>query len=71
MRPSFTSRQHGMATYCQLSASCRSEIVRGAEDEGELGIFHDLHHPQRLANLEGRLNEYIPAGMEAGVILAS
>ncbi len=71
MRPSFTSRQHGMAAYCQLSASCRSEIVRGAEDEGELGVFHDLHHPQRLANLEGRLNEYIPAGMEAGVILAS
>ncbi|MHC9063504.1 hypothetical protein ACYX34_12535 [Nitrospira sp. CMX1] len=71
MRPSFTSRQHGMASYCQLSASCRSEIVRGAEDEGELGVFHDLHHPQRLANLEGRLNEYIPAGMEAGVILAS
>lgn len=70
-RPSFTSRQYGTATYCQLSASCPFEIVRGAEDEGELGVFHDLHHPQRLANLEGRLNEYIPAGMEAGVILAS
>ena len=71
MRPSFTSRQHGMAAYCQLSESCRAEIVRGAEDKGELGVFHDLHYPQRLANLEGRLNEYIPAGMEAGVILAS
>jgi len=70
-RPSFTSRQYGTAAYCQLSASCPSEIVRGAEDEGELGVFHDLHYPQRLANLEGRLNEYIPAGMEAGVILAS
>jgi hypothetical protein len=71
IRPSFTSRQHGTAAYCQLSASCPSAIVRGAEDEGELGVFHDLLHPQRLANLEGRLNEYIPAGMEAGVILAS
>ncbi len=71
IRPSFTSRQHRTAAYCQLSAFCRWEIVRGAEDEGELGVFHDLHLPQRLANLEGRLNEYIPAGMEAGVIVAS
>ena len=71
IRPSFTSRQHGAATYCQLALSCPQEIVRGADDEGEMGVFHDLHSPQRLANLEVRLNEYVPAGMEAGVIVAS
>lgn len=71
VRPSFTSRQHGDAAYCQLAVSCPVEIGRGAEDEGELGVFHDLQHTQRLANLEGRLNEYIPAGMEARVIVAS
>ncbi|MDF0677304.1 MAG: hypothetical protein P0120_23655 [Nitrospira sp.] len=71
IRPSFTSQQYGTATYCQLSASCPQEIVRGADDEGEMGVFHDLHYPQRLANLEARLNEYIPAGMESGIIVAS
>ena len=71
IRPSFTSRQHGAAAYCQLALFCPQEIVRGADDEGEMGVFHDLHSPQRLANLEARLNEYVPAGMEAGVIVAS
>ena len=71
IRPAFTSRQYGDAAYCQLATSCTQEIVHGADDEGEMGVFHDLHNPQRLANLEARLNEYVPAGMEAGVIVAS
>ncbi|MDF0668192.1 MAG: hypothetical protein P0119_19275 [Nitrospira sp.] len=71
IRPSFNSRQYGDAAYCQLSAFCPQEIVRGADDEGEMGVLHDLYHPQRLTNLDARLNEYVPAGMEVGIIVAS
>jgi hypothetical protein len=54
-----------------LAYTCAEEIKRGADDESEMGIFHDLYQPQRAANLRARLNEYTPAGMEAGIIYAS
>ena len=33
-----------------------------------MGVFHDLYQPQRLANLNARLEEYTPAGMDAEII---
>jgi hypothetical protein len=54
-----------------LAATCAEEITRGADDESEMGVFHDLHQPQRAANLRARLDEYTPAGMEACIIYAS
>jgi hypothetical protein len=71
VRPRFNSQRYGSPTYCQLSDDCAAEIVRGGDDESEMGVFHDLFQPQREANLISRLNEYTPAGMEAGLIRAS
>ena len=71
VRPQFNSTRYGKPTYCQLSNSCAEEITRGANDEAELGVFHDLFQPQREANLRARLDEYTPAGMEAGIIYVS
>jgi hypothetical protein len=71
VRPQFNSTRYGTPTYCQLSGTCAEEIKRGADDESELGVFHDLFQPQREANLRARLDEYTPAGMQAGIILAS
>jgi hypothetical protein len=33
-----------------------------------MGVFHDLFEPQRQANLRTRLDQYVPAGMDAGVL---
>jgi hypothetical protein len=71
VRPRFNSRRYGKPDYCQLSNNCAEEIKRGADDESEMGVFHDLFQPQREANLRARLDEYTPAGMNAGVIFAS
>ncbi len=71
VRPRFNSTRYGTPTYCQLAETCAEEIKRGADDESEMGIFHDLFQPQRAANLRTRLEEYTPAGMEAGIIYAS
>lgn len=71
VRPQFNSTRYGMPTYCQLSQNCAVEIMRGAEDESEMGVFHDLYQPQRLANLKTRLQQFTPAGVNAGVVLAS
>ena len=69
--PVFNSVHYGTPTYCQLADVCADEIKRGADDESEMGAFHDLFQPQRAANLRARLDEFTPAAMEAGIIYAS
>ncbi len=71
VKPQFNNTHYGMPSYCQLAVTCAEEIKRGADDESEMGVFHDLFQPQREANLRVRLNEYVPAGSDVGIILAS
>ena len=71
VRPQFNSTRYGTPTYGQLAHACAEEIKRGADDESEMGVFHDLYQPQRAANLRARLEEYTPAGSDAGIIYAS
>ncbi|MGM9474520.1 hypothetical protein ACS5PJ_21325 [Pseudarthrobacter sp. YS3] len=67
LRPEFTSLRYGHPGYGQLADPVADEIWRGADDEAELGAFHDLYQPQRAANLRARLDEYTPAGSETGI----
>jgi hypothetical protein len=69
--PQFTSRSYGDPGYAQLSQRCAVEIRQGADDEAEMGAFHDLFQPQRETNLRVRLDEYLRFGLEAGFIYAS
>ena len=71
VEPQFNSKRYGRPEYCQLATTCAPEITGGASDESEMGVFHDLFQPQRLANLRVRLGEFMPSGAEAGIILAS
>jgi hypothetical protein len=68
VQPTFNALRYGMPTYCQLAESCAQEIKRGADDQSEMGAFHDLYEPQRRALLDVRLNEYTPADTDAGLI---
>jgi hypothetical protein len=71
VRPRFDSRRYGSPVYARLSIDCAEEIWRGADDESEMGVYHDLYEPQRAANLRVRLDEYTPAGLDAGLVIAS
>jgi hypothetical protein len=71
VRPQFNSVRYGTPAYCQLAETCPPEITRGADDESEMGVFHNLFQPQREANLRARLDEYTPAGVDAGIIFAT
>jgi len=71
VRPLFTSLRYGAAGYCQLNQRCTPEIRQGADDEAEMGAFHDLYQPQRETNLRVRLEEYLRFGSEAGILYAS
>lgn len=68
VRPQFNGIRYGAPTYGQLADDCATEITRGADDESEMGVFHDLYQPQREANLQARLDDYVPIGMDAGII---
>jgi hypothetical protein len=69
--PQFTAIRYGKPAYAQLAPTCAREIATGADDQSEMGAFHDLFQPQRRMNLETRLNEYTPAGMQVGIFYAN
>ena len=69
--PQFTAIRYGRPAYAQLAHGCADEIKRGADDESEMGAYHDLFQPQREANLLARLAEYTPAGMDVGIVFAN
>jgi hypothetical protein len=67
MVPAFTSLRYTDPGYCQLRLSVPEQIRTGADDEAEMGAFHDLFQPQRESNIRARLREYLRFGLEAGV----
>lgn len=71
VRPRFESIRYGVPDYARLAPDCAAEIRRGADDESEMGVFHDLFEPQRTDRLEADLTEYSPTEFPAEIILAS
>lgn len=67
IKPVYSSGRYDEPAYCQLAQSCAIEIRQGADDESEMGAFHDLYQPQRETNLKLRLREYLRFGLEAGI----
>lgn len=68
MQPRSTSRVYGQPGYAQLAVDAASELKTGAENEAEVGAFNSVLEAQRVANLVIRLDEYLPAGLEPGLI---
>jgi hypothetical protein len=69
--PELMSQRYGSVNYARLDDACCEEIRAGASDESAMGVFHDLYEPQREANLATRLEEFVPAGTDAGILFAS
>ena len=69
--PQFLARRYGKPDYARLARTCAPEIARGAEDESEMGVYHDLFDPQRADNLSTRLAEFVPADSEPGILFVT
>jgi hypothetical protein len=67
-QPLFFALRYGNPGYCKLLASTSDRIRRGADDGGEMGVYHYLQTPQREADLRIRMQEYLPVGMEYGLV---
>jgi hypothetical protein len=66
--PTFTSFDYGAPAYAQLRLSSPVQVRTGAEDGSEMGAFCHLKQPQRETNLRIRLDEYLPFGLDAGLL---
>ena len=69
--PVFNSLKYSDADYCQLNNRCAEAITKGADNEAEMGVFRNCYQPQRVQNLQIRLDEYLRFGLEAGIFYAS
>jgi len=69
--PSFLSLRYGDYSFCRLRDSAPGQLHRGADDESEMGAYHDVYAPQRAINLRIRLREYLRFGLEAGLFHAT
>lgn len=69
--PQFRSLRYSTPSYARLADACCEEIRKGASDESSMGVYHHLYEPQREANLALRLQEYVPADTDAGILYAS
>jgi hypothetical protein len=67
VRPVFMSTRYGTHDYARLADEGPQAIREGADDQSEMGVYHDLFQPQRAALLKRRLNESTPAGVDAGL----
>lgn len=68
LEPRFMSTVYGHPDYARLADDGPDEIAQGAADGGELGVYHDEFFAQRAAHLRMRLEEFVPAGCDAGLI---
>ncbi len=68
VHPQFTTRRYGSPAFAQLRQDCAPEIRTGADNGAEMGVFNRLMQPQRKANLHIRFQEYLPFGLEYGLI---
>lgn len=71
VRPQFTSVRYGQPGYCQLAPTCPHEISRGAEGEGEMGVYTFVQQEARLGLLRTALQEYLRVGLEAGIFFVT
>jgi hypothetical protein len=68
--PRFDSLRYGHPEYARLAADCPREISAGADDGGEMGVFHHVDATRRLDALATALEDHAPIGTSIGTILA-
>jgi hypothetical protein len=70
-QPVFFTTHYGAPAYLKMWACTDNSIRRGADDGGEMGAFHAVLAPLRESDLVIRLQEYVPVGLDAGLIYNS
>lgn len=67
-RPIFISSTFGNPGYLHLHPLTSQSILAGGEDNLEMGVYNRLFKPQRLSKLRLSLSDYLPFGIECGIL---
>ncbi|HEX7359767.1 MAG TPA: hypothetical protein VF283_04680 [Bryobacteraceae bacterium] len=67
-QPIFFAFRYGNPGYLKLLSSTPDVVRRGADDGGEMGAFHFVLAPLRETDLRVRMTEYMPVGLEFGIL---
>jgi hypothetical protein len=67
-QPIFFAFRYGRPGYMKLLSSTPDVVRRGADDSSEMGAFHFVLAPLRETDLRVRMQEYMPVGLEFGII---
>jgi hypothetical protein len=68
LTPVFSSTAYGEPGYGRLDDRTDEALLTGASNGAAMGTYAGLRAPQRRANLEALLEDYLPLGLDAGVI---
>lgn len=68
LAPLFNSRRFGRPTYAQLASGCPPEILTASEARSEIGAFTTASSTMRVANLQTKLQEFLPVGLSALIL---
>jgi hypothetical protein len=67
-QPIFFALRYGRPGYAKLLTSTPGVVRLGADDGGEMGAFHFVLAPLRETDLRVRMQEYMPVGLEFGIL---
>jgi hypothetical protein len=63
-RPVFLSAKFGETGAGVLAQNCSAALLEGAEDGGEMGVFHDWRFAAQTRALTLKLTDFLPMGMQ-------
>lgn len=64
----FESITYGDASYMRLSEAAPAELLTGAENHGELGVWNHLIEPILRADLRAKLREFMPFDLQLALV---
>ena len=62
---------YGRPGYMKFRRDIAPQILEGADNGSEIGVFNHLYLAPRIKNLKASLEEYLRFGMEAGIFLVT
>jgi hypothetical protein len=69
LQPQFVTLQYGHPSYGLLSGDVPMAIWTGADNSSQIGAYNVLQETEAVRNVQLRAPEYLPFGLEAGIIL--
>lgn len=69
MKPIYNSRNPANPNYLQLNVKCDEQILKGAENNSEMGVYYYGYYSLAYDNFKIKLKEYLPITLKPAVIL--